>query len=504
MVSAGSSAKIVGMPQHTSPATGPEPILLTIQRQMVTVEGRLPFDICKTAIETTRSDGRVRHRSVGQSLLQVDTPDTPPHVRLPLLPLVEAELSRIGVAYEVVRSIDDLASEAPLAGAAEAPSASLLPQQSHEFLCSHQHAAIETSSLGQLSELIGKVACQFPAARIGILAATREVCWRLKNTIQRHSGGLRVFVACDTIHEDVIKNWEGIPRIVIGTPNSLPNNSGFAGSWTFDAIFLVDERLLRREVLLNYLQRARQGTRVFVCLGKHILNDPKWQAELYEYAGFTRGILADNGSILPPPRIEYANLNWNVGGDLSLTSEVDYVDLLDCENRRLRAIGAILNRQRFRDANTRIALVFARKRSVDAFCRLFPEYNSIESLCGSGQHSNRVVLTSNQLPDIEVQGSTTVVWAGSRGSTMDLYRDLATRATPDAAIRIVDLQDYPHVQVGRHPDFVQTVAKWNNDRKREYRETGYLPVGGGDATQQTMELARKLLNRDIQPGEQYV
>ena len=100
---------------------------------MVTVEGRLPFDICKTAIETTRSDGRVRHRSVGQSLLQVDTPDTPPHVRLPLLPLVEAELSRIGVAYEVVGSIDDLAQEAPLAGAAEAPSASYLPQQSHEW-----------------------------------------------------------------------------------------------------------------------------------------------------------------------------------------------------------------------------------------------------------------------------------------------------------------------------------------------------------------------------------
>ncbi len=471
---------------------------------MVTVEGRLPFDICKTVIATTRSDGRVRHRSVRQSLLQVDTPDTPPHVRLPLLPLLEAELRRRGVAYEVVGSIDDLAQEATAVVAAEAPSASFLLQQSHEFLCSHQDAAIETSSPGQLSQLIGKVARQFPAARIGILAATPAMCWRLKNTIQRHSGGSWVFVAYDTIHENVMKKWDGFPRIVIGTPHSLPNNSGFAGSWTFDAIFVADERLLRREVLLNYLQRARQGTRVFVCLGKHILCDPKWQAELYEYAGFARGILADNGSILPPPRIEYANLNWNVGGELSLTTEVDYVDALDSENRRLRAIGAILNRQRFRDANTRIALVFARKRSVDSFCRLFPEYRSIESLCGSGQTSNRVVLTSNQLPDIDVQGNTTVVWAGSRGATIDLYRYLIKRAIPDAAIRVVDLQDHPHVQVGRHPDFVQTVAKWNIDREREYRESGYLPIGGGDATQQTMERASRLLVSNIQPGEQNV
>ena len=232
--------------------------------------------------------------------------------------------------------------------------------------------------------------------------------------------------------------------------------------------------------------------------------DPKWQPELYEYAGFARGILADNGSILPPPRIEYANLNWNVGGELSLTTEVDYVDALDSENRRLRAIGAILNRQRFRDANTRIALVFARQRSVDAFCRLFTEYCAIEGLGGSSQHSKRVVLTSHQLPDVDLQGSTTVVWAGSRGATIDLYRYLATRATPDAAIRIVDLQDHPHVQVGRHPDFVQTVAKWNIDREREYRESGYLPVGGGDATQQTMELASRLLVSNIQPGEQSV
>ena len=182
---------------------------------------------------------------------------------------------------------------------------------------------------------------------------------------------------------------------------------------------------------------------------------------------------------------------------------MDFVDVLDSENRRLRAIGQTLNRQQFRDANTRIALVFARQRSVDAFCRLFTEYSSIESLCGSGQTSNRVVLTSNQLPDIDVQGSTTVVWAGSRGATIDLYRYLATRAIPDAAIRIVDMQDHPHVQVGRHLEFVQTVAKWNIDRKREYREFGYLPVGG-DATQHTMELARRLLIRDIQPGEQSV
>ena len=248
---------------------------------------------------------------------------------------------------------------------------------------------------------------------------------------------------------------------------------------------------------------ARQGTRVFVCLGKHILYDPKWQPELYEFAGFARGILADNGLILPPPSIEYAKLNWNAGGDLRLTTEVDFVDVLDSENRRLREIGATLNRQRFRDANTRIALVFARQRSVDAFCRLFTEYRTIESLCASGQTSNRVVLTSNQLPDIDVQGSTTVVWAGSRGATIDLYRYLATRAIPDAAIRIVDMQDHPHVQVGRHPDFVQTVAKWNIDRKREYREFGYLPVGG-DATQRTMELARRLLVSNIQPGEQNV
>ncbi len=469
---------------------------------MVTVEGKLPFDICKTAIETTRTDGRVQHRSVRQSLLRVDTPDTPPHVRLPLLPLLEAELKRRGATYEVVRSIDDLAQEAPAVVAAEEPSSSLLLRQSHEFLCSHQHAAIETSSM-QLSELIGKVACQFPTACIGILAATPAMCWQLKNAIQRHAGGSWVFVACDTIHENVIKKWDGLPRIVIGTPNSLPNNSEFAAIWRFDAIFVADERLLRREDLLNYLQRARQGTRIFTCLGKHILYDPKWQPELYEYAGFARGIFADNGSIHPPPRIEYANLNWNAGGDLKLTTEVDFVDVLDCENRRLRAIGAILNRQRFRDANTRIALVFARKRSVDAFCRLFPEYRSIESLCGSGQTSNRVVLTSNQLPDIDVQGSTTVVWAGSRGATIDLYRDLATRATPDAAIRIVDMQDHPHVQVGRHLEFVQTVAKWNIDRKREYREFGYLPIGG-DATQHTMELARRLLVSNIQPGEQSV
>ncbi len=395
--------------------------------------------------------------------------------------------------------MDNLAQEAPAVGADEV--GSFLTRQSHEFLCSHQHAAIEVSSLGQLSQLIGKVACQFPTARIGILVATRETCWRLKNTIQRHSDGSSVFVAFNTIHENVIDNWDGLPRIVIGTPHSLTNNSGFAASWTFDAIFMADERLLPREVLLNYLQRARQGTRVFVCLGKHVLYDPKWQAELYEYAGFARGILADNGSILPPPRIEFANLNWNVGGDLRLTTEVDFVDVLDCENRRLRAIGATLNQRRFRDANTRITLVFARQRSVDAFCRLFPEYSSIESLCGSGLLSNRVVLTSNQLSQVDVNGNTTVVWAGSRGATIDLYRHLAPRATPDAAIRIVDLQDHPHDQVGRHQEFVQTVAKWNIDRKREYRETGYLPVGGGDAAQHTMELARKLLIRDIQPGE---
>ena len=291
MVSAGSSGKIVGMTQHRSPATGTEPILLTIQRRMVTVEGRLPFDICKTAIETTRTDGRVRHRSVRQSLLRVDTPDTPTHVRLPLLPLLEAELKRRGVTYEVVRSIDDLAPEAPAVVAAEEPSASLLPQQSHEFLCSHQDAAIETSSLGQLSQLIGKVACQFPTARSGILAATRAMCWRLKKTVQRHSGESSVFVACDEVHESVIDKWVGKPRIVIGTPDSLPNNSEFAASWTFDAIFVADERLLPREALLNYLQNARQGTRVFVCLGKHILYDPKWRPELYEYAGYARSLL---------------------------------------------------------------------------------------------------------------------------------------------------------------------------------------------------------------------
>ena len=85
---------------------------------------------------------------------------------------------------------------------------------------------------------------------------------------------------------------------------------------------------------------ARQGTRVFVCLGKHILYDPKWRPELYEYAGYARGIL-----VLLPPRIEYANLNWNVGGDLRLTTEVHFVNVLDGENRRLRAIGATLNRQ---------------------------------------------------------------------------------------------------------------------------------------------------------------
>ncbi len=90
------------MTQHTSSATDQVPILLTIHRQLVTVEGRLPFDILKEVIETTRSDGRVQHRSVGQSLLRVGTPDTLPQVRLPLLPLLEAELRRRGVAYEVV------------------------------------------------------------------------------------------------------------------------------------------------------------------------------------------------------------------------------------------------------------------------------------------------------------------------------------------------------------------------------------------------------------------
>ncbi len=486
----------------------PEPITLEPFGQLVGVAEPLPFDISRRQIQWNSSARRIR-RDSRQSMIYRDAPDSEPHFRLPLLPLVELELNRRSVPFNTLPQpatsrLNVTPAQAVLTNDIAWPLG--IASTSVEFIRTNQHSLVEHSRHWAICALIGASSLAFRPARIAVLTVTHDSCWQLKRRVDRFSGPVQSFVAFDELSENEIdrrwprQNW---PQIVIGTPDSLARNNRFAGSWQFDLIFIADERLLPRESLLDYLVSASPGTHIVTCVSQRIATDPRWQPELYEYSGFARGILTRGGQIWGQPRLEFVNVNWQVSGNLQLTEEIPFVDALDSENRRLRAVSAVLRQRRFNSDDNKVVVVFARQRSVEAFRRLNKTYVGLQDATQIHGPNARMAMTIDELSRVRGLNNTIVVWAGSRVSSGDFYRMLLPRLSAGATLTVVDVQDFPHTRNEAQVSFTQTVADWNRSRRREYEQLGYIPAGG-DAIQHTMDRASRLLIRNAQPGSQNV
>ncbi len=481
---------------------GGDPFSLSIFHQSVGIEGQLPFTMSSKAYTTVRSGAGTQVRRTRQTMIYSDIPAAEPYFRRPLFSLVERELASRGIPLQTSQ-VTNLSSDEQAGGRLQAnvesnsageATSRRLPLASQDFILSNQHSLIEYSSHASIGTLIAAAAEDFPQARVAVLTTNRESCWQLKRQIDRGLVRSNSFVAFETLPDNEISRRRpglNFRRVIIGTPTSLANNNEIGGVWKFDLIFIVDERLLLAEPLFNYFNDARDYTRIIVCASHSVAVDPKWQPRLFEYAGFTRGILTRGARILPQPRIAFANINWNVSGNLVLNNDFEFVDALDAENRRLRAIHKLIVRPNFRAGIDNIVLVFARRRSVDGFRQLVAGTRAIENA------PEIQTVTSAELSGITIDRNTKIVWAGSRASFLDLYRTLSGRIPLGVDVSIVDIQDFPQSNNRAHSEFLQTVGGWNRERRRAYAELGYLPAAV-DAQQHWLDQARRLLIQENQ------
>ncbi len=485
---------------HSAPSDPPAPVFaMSLINQTVTMDALLPFEVaCESIVPIVQANGQIRAVRSQTSLIYGEPTNTYWFFHGPLLPIIEDELRRRGLQPIVEQSSLNFVTlpATPLgsrgANAEQQLSREDLPNATLEFLSRNQYATLEYQDRRHMFEYVGRLADQFPNARIAIIAGSRDYCWSFCRGLSQQTRS-RAYVVARDLTEAALAGLERPPRIVIGMPFTLSGNVGFTRANSFDIFIIADKRLLNREYLFDFFQWARAGARIYTCLPSDAVCDPKWQAKIFEYGGLTRGLLLPGGGVLRQPRIAIENLNWNVSGDDLSTTEAECAIACDNENRRMRAIERLLGRRQYVDRQRNTYLVFATRDAADRYCtldRTFSRFLDEDTFIG---HATRMVLHSDQLDRLRIAGDNLFVWAGARSEPIDLYRALANQIVDTAELAFLDLQDFPQGRGGAGSSLASIARDWNRTRRQTYARWGYLPEGDDFAA---LRVARHTLIRN--------
>jgi len=467
--------------QQTQTNLPPSRLTLEEGVNQLVINQALPFEVGFPRVVTSQVDGRIRSTFQHRSFVS-DVPAEEFRIAsAPLTGIVVTELQSRNIPFDLISDVNNplpnflspIASGSRLVNESTNVGTDGLDVSASDTIRQNRRAAIEVQTVGSALDFVQRTSIEYPTARIVVLAVSREQSWQIR-ALLRPFESQNAFVVDESTSRRTNGN-EPQQRIVIGTPDSLADNTDLGNIETKDFVFITDPRLLSREQTQLYLDNAQLRLRVFGLFTRNEMLNPALQGDIIEIFGHTRAALGEQGTILLPPSYQSANIDWNISGNVIASNPVEIVNYLDVENRRMRAIAATLSRPRFQAAESKV-VVFPRRRSVEQFRSLNQEYLGLDLSNADGVMPTRLAITSDELRDVRLTGNVVVAWAGARKEGMDLHRVLVRNRPATAQLQIVDLQDRPQDHNRRPSDLIQTVASWNRSRRRFYDNLGYLPV----------------------------
>ena len=441
----------------------------------------LPFEVGFPRVVTSQVDGRIRSTFQHRSFVS-DVPAEEFRIAsAALTSIVATELQSRNNQFVLTSHVNNplpgfltpIAPDNLLANESTNVGGNGLPLTARDTIRQNRRAAIEVQNHRSALDFVRRTSIEYPTAQIVVLAVSRDRSWQIRELFGQIAGQ-NAFVVDESTSRRTNGNGPR-QRVVVGTPDSLADDTDLGNIRTKDFVFITDPRLLRREQTQLYLDNAQLHLRVFGLFTQNEMLNPAIQGDIIELFGHMRATLGEQGTILMPPSYQSANIDWNISGNVIASNPVEIVNYLDVENRRMRAIAATLSRPRFQTADS-IVVVFPRRRSVDQSRSLNQGYLGLDLSNADGVMPTRLAITSDELRDVQLAGNAVVAWAGAREEGMDLNRALVRNRPATAQLQIVDLQDRARDHNRRRLEIVRTVAAWNRSRQRFYESLGYLQV----------------------------